>query len=143
MHVASAMVGALALLTLAGCTTDPSVTAPTETTGSEESAEPSVEWFDQALFDKQDAERDVVPEGPDGQPYLQYINAEMTDTSQYKAEGAKKGCFANASISNPWRQTGWITMNEQLKALQESGAISELETRDAQDSDDTQIADID
>ncbi len=34
-------------------------------------------------------------------------------------------------------------MNEQLKALQESGAISELETRDAQDSDDTQIADID
>lgn len=143
MHVASAMVGALALLTLAGCTTDPSVTAPTETAGSEESAEPSVEWFDQALFDKQDAERDVVPEGPEGQPYLQYINAEMVDTSQYKAEGAKKGCFANASISNPWRQTGWITMNEQLKALQESGAISELETRDAQDSDDTQIADID
>ncbi|WP_231919281.1 substrate-binding domain-containing protein [Microterricola viridarii] len=137
------MVGAFALLTLAGCTTDPGVTAPTETTGSEETAAPSVEWFDQALFDKQDAERSVVPEGPDGKPYLQYINAEMVDTSQYKAEGAKKGCFANASISNPWRQTGWITMNEQLKALQESGAISELETRDAQDSDDTQIADID
>ncbi|PPL14795.1 substrate-binding domain-containing protein [Microterricola pindariensis] len=143
MHVVSAMVGAFALLTLAGCTTDPGVTAPTETTGSEETAAPSVEWFDQALFDKQDAERSVVPEGPDGKPYLQYINAEMVDTSQYKAEGAKKGCFANASISNPWRQTGWITMNEQLKALQESGAISELETRDAQDSDDTQIADID
>jgi ribose transport system substrate-binding protein len=34
-------------------------------------------------------------------------------------------------------------MNEQLKSLQEAGAISELETRDAQDSDDTQIADID
>ncbi|KQX05477.1 MULTISPECIES: substrate-binding domain-containing protein [unclassified Leifsonia] len=141
MHVASAMVGALALLTLAGCTTDPSVTAPSDDAAATEEAE--VEWFDQALFDKQDEERGVVPEGPDGQPYLQYINAEMVDTSEYASEGAKKGCFANASISNPWRQTGWITMNEQLKVLQESGAISELETRDARDSDDTQIADID
>ena len=34
-------------------------------------------------------------------------------------------------------------MNQQLKVLQEQGAISEMETRDAQDSDDTQIADID
>ncbi|TFV97037.1 ABC transporter substrate-binding protein [Leifsonia flava] len=135
------MVGALALLTLAGCTTDPSVTAPSDDAAATEEAE--VEWFDQALFDKQDEERGVVPEGPDGQPYLQYINAEMVDTSEFASEGAKKGCFANASISNPWRQTGWITMNEQLKVLQESGAISELETRDAQDSDDTQIADID
>src|SRR5690606_18170400 len=65
------------------------------------------------------------------------------DTSQYASEGAKKVCFANASISNPWRQTGWITMNEQLKVLQDSGVISEMETRDAKDSDDTQIADID
>lgn len=141
MHVASAMVGALALLTLAGCTTDPSVTAPSDDAAATEEAE--VEWFDQALFDKQDAERGVVPEGPDGKPYLQYINAEMVDTGEFASEGAKKGCFANASISNPWRQTGWITMNEQLKVLQDDGAISELETRDAQDSDDTQIADID
>lgn len=34
-------------------------------------------------------------------------------------------------------------MNEQLKVLQAAGAISQMETRDAQDSDDTQIADID
>ncbi|SIO11208.1 monosaccharide ABC transporter substrate-binding protein, CUT2 family [Agromyces cerinus subsp. cerinus] len=138
--VASAMVGALALIALAGCTTDPNVAAPSEDAGATEEA---VEWFDQELYDKQYAERSVVPEGPEGQPWLQYINAEMTDTSAYAATGAKKACFANASISNPWRQTGWITMNEQLKVLQESGAISEMETRDAQDSDDTQIADID
>lgn len=80
---------------------------------------------------------------PDGQPYLQYINPEFVDTSGFASDGAKKVCFANASISNPWRVTGWITMNQQLKVLQESGAISEMETRDAQDSDDTQIADID
>jgi ribose transport system substrate-binding protein len=138
--VASAMVGALALIALAGCTTDPNVAAPSEDAGATEEA---VEWFDQAQYDKQYAERTVVPEGPEGQPWLQYINAEMTDTSAYAATGAKKGCFANASISNPWRQTGWITMNQQLKVLQDAGVISEMETRDAQDSDDTQIADID
>ncbi|WP_026378565.1 substrate-binding domain-containing protein [Agromyces italicus] len=138
--VASAMVGALALLTMAGCTTDPNVAAPTDDAAS---TEESVEWFDQELFDKQDAERDVVPEGPDGEPWLQHINAEMVDTSEFAAEGAKKACFANASISNPWRTTGWITMNQQLEVLQEAGVISEMETRDAQDSDDTQIADID
>ncbi|MDQ2697567.1 MAG: substrate-binding domain-containing protein [Actinomycetota bacterium] len=138
--VASAMVGALALMALAGCTTDPNVAAPSEDAAASEEA---VEWFDQELFDKQDAERGVTPEGPEGQPWLQHINAEMVDTSQYASPGAKKACFANASISNPWRQTGWITMNQQLQVLQEAGAISEMETRDAQDSDDTQIADID
>lgn len=137
--VASAMVGALALITLAGCTTDPNVAAPTDDAATEE----AVEWFDQELYDKQFAERDVIPEGPEDQPWLQYINAEFVDTAQYASAGAKKACFANASISNPWRQTGWITMNQQLQVLQEAGAISEMETRDAQDSDDTQIADID
>ena len=138
--VASAMVGALALITLAGCTTDPNVAAPSEDAAATEDA---VEWFDQELYDKQDAEREVVPEGPEGQPWLQHINAEFVDTAEYTSPGAKKACFANASISNPWRQTGWITMNQQLQVLQEAGAISEMETRDAQDSDDTQIADID
>ncbi|MHA6669188.1 substrate-binding domain-containing protein [Homoserinimonas sp. A447] len=137
-QMAIAIVGAAALFALAGCTTDPSVTAPTEGEETE-----TVEWFDQALFDKQLEEIGTTPEGPADQPYLQYINAEMIDTSQYASEGAKKACFANASISNPWRQTGWITMNEQLKVLQEQGVISEMETRDAQDDDNTQIADID
>jgi len=133
------MVGALALITLAGCTTDPNVAAPTDDAATEE----AVEWFDQELYDKQFAERDVVPEGPEDQPWLQYINAEFVDTAQYASTGAKKACFANASISNPWRQTGWITMNQQLKVLQDEGVISEMETRDAGDDDNTQIADID
>ncbi|MFJ2544520.1 substrate-binding domain-containing protein [Microbacterium sp. NPDC087589] len=141
MKIATAGVALFGLIALAGCTTDPSV-APAESENPEESAE-TTEWFDQELFDKQMEERGVEPQGPADEPYLQHINAEMVDTSEFMSEGAKKACFANASISNPWRQTGWITMNEQLKALQEAGAISEMETRDAQDSDDTQIADID
>ncbi|MGX1586164.1 substrate-binding domain-containing protein [Microbacterium sp. NPDC055502] len=141
MKIATAGVALFGLIALAGCTTDPSV-APAESENPEQAAE-TTEWFDQELFDKQDQERGVEPQGPADEPYLQHINAEMVDTSEFASAGAKKACFANASISNPWRQTGWITMNEQLKALQEAGAISEMETRDAQDSDDTQIADID
>ncbi|PRA79096.1 substrate-binding domain-containing protein [Microbacterium sp. MYb66] len=141
MKIATAGVALFGLIALAGCTTDPSV-APAESENPDETAE-TTEWFDQELFDKQNEERGVDPQGPADEPYLQHINAEMVDTSEFASEGAKKACFANASISNPWRQTGWITMNEQLKALQEAGAISEMETRDAQDSDDTQIADID
>jgi ribose transport system substrate-binding protein len=138
MHVATAIAGAAALFALTGCTTDPSVTSPEETGEAE-----STEWFDQALFDRQAEQLEATPEGPEGEPWLQHIDAEMVDTSEFASEGAKKACFANASIGNPWRQTGWITMNEQLKVLQEEGVISEMETRDAQDSDDTQIADID
>ena len=134
------VLGAGAALALTACTTDPSVTDPAATT------EPEVEevvWFDQALFDKQLAELAATPEGPADQPWLQAINPEWVETTEYARTEPGKVCFANASISNPWRQTGWITMNEQLKVLQSEGVISEMETRDAQDSDDTQIADID
>jgi len=134
-----AMIGAAALLALTGCTTDPTVDEP----GGSDGDADSVEWFDQEVYDRQAAELEATPEGPEGQPWLQYIDPEMIDTAQYASPGPKKACFSNASIGNPWRQTGWITMNEQLKVLQASGAISEMETRDAQDSDDTQIADID
>ncbi|QUL78897.1 MULTISPECIES: substrate-binding domain-containing protein [unclassified Brevibacterium] len=135
------LVGASALIALAGCTTDPSVQPSGEGGGGEE--ESSQEWFDQELYDTQLAQRDIDPQGPEDKPYLQMIDPEMVDTSQFESEGEKKMCFANASISNPWRQTGWITMNEQLKELKDNGVITEMETRDAQDNDDTQISDID
>lgn len=110
---------------------------------SEESPEGEQEWFDQELYDTQFEQRSATFEGDPETPYLQYIDGEMTDTADYKADGAQKACFANASISNPWRQTGWITMNQQLKEMQDKGVISEMETRDAGDDDNTQIADID
>ena len=135
------LVGASALIALAGCTTDPSVQPSGAGGGGEE--ESSQEWFDQELYDTQLAQRDIDPQGPEDKPYLQMIDPEMVDTSQFESAGEKKMCFANASISNPWRQTGWITMNEQLKELKDNGVITEMETRDAQDNDDTQISDID
>ena len=110
--------------------------------GDGDQAKPN-KWFVQADFDKQDEQRSASFEGSPDEPWLQYIDGEMSDTADFKVDGAQKVCFANASISNPWRQTGWITMNEQLKALQDSKVISEMETRDAGDDDNTQIADID
>jgi len=150
---AAAIIGAAAVLlaVLTACSEtsepnagdDPTDTATSETTDEEtEDAGDDTEWFDQALFDEQDGQRSATFEGDPEQPYLQYIDGEMTDTAEFKSSGAKKVCFANASISNPWRQTGWITMNQQLKVLQDSGAISDMETRDAADDDNTQISDI-
>ncbi|NYE37505.1 ribose transport system substrate-binding protein [Nocardioides cavernae] len=148
--VASALL--LGVVATACSTEDPTDTdsgsESSETSAPEESEESPAEggeqeWFDQAVYDEQYEQRSATFEGDPETPYLQYIDGEMTDTSEYKSNKAGKACFANASISNPWRQTGWITMNQQLKALQEEGVISEMETRDAGDDDNTQIADID
>jgi ribose transport system substrate-binding protein len=111
--------------------------------GNDGDKETTSKWFVQADYDKQDEQRSASFEGNPDEPWLQYIDGEMSDTADFKVDGAQKVCFANASISNPWRQTGWITMNEQLKDLQDRDVISEMETRDAGDDDNTQIADID
>lgn len=136
------------------CSTEDPTSGDSGSDSSSESAEPTEgeesegsgdeqEWFDQAVYDEQYEQRSATFEGDPETPYLQYIDGEMTDTSEYTSDKAGKACFANASISNPWRQTGWITMNQQLEALQDKGVISEMETRDAADDDNTQIADID
>jgi ribose transport system substrate-binding protein len=145
MAVASALL--LGVFATSCSTEDPTTDATEETSESpaesEESPESSEEWFDQELYDTQYEQRSATFEGDPEQPWLQYIDGEMTDTAEFRSQGAKKACFANASISNPWRQTGWITMNQQLEVLQDEGVISRMETRDAGDDDNTQIADID
>ena len=142
--IASTSSALLVLAVLAGCSTDdidPADSEASETTS--ETSTPDSEWFVQADFDEQDQQRSATFEGDPAEPWLQYIDGKMTDTSAYKSGGAKKVCFANASVSNPWRQTGYITMQQQLKVLEDDGVISEMEVRDAQDDDNTQLADID
>ncbi|NPC42739.1 substrate-binding domain-containing protein [Nocardioides sp. zg-1230] len=150
MAVASALL--LGVFATSCSTEDPTDSASGTDESSETSESPDAaespeeggeEWFDQAVYDEQYEQRSATFEGDPETPWLQYIDGEMTDTAEYKSNKAGKACFANASISNPWRQTGWITMNQQLKDLQDKGVISEMETRDAGDDDNTQIADID
>ncbi len=143
---AAAMVAALV-----ACGTDDSLDDPpadAESSQGDESEEPDEgdevsEFFSQADMDEQDEQRSATFEGDPATPWLQYIDGPMTDTAEYATQESQKVCFANASISNPWRQTGWITMNQQLEVLVQNKVISEMETRDAGDDDNTQIADID
>lgn len=100
--------------------------------------------LDQAAYDKEDADRTATFEGDPAQPYLQYLpGGEMVDPKPYARTTPGKVCFSNASLSNVWRQTGWITMYEQYKVLKDQGVISDLVMRDAQDDENTQVSDID
>ncbi len=101
------------------------------------------DWFVQADYDEQLAQRDVEPEGDADQPWLQAIDPDWTDTSEFALDGdGNTLCFSNASVSNPWRVTGWITMQQQVEVYQESGEIGEFRVSDAADDDNQQISDI-
>ncbi|TDD97757.1 substrate-binding domain-containing protein [Jiangella asiatica] len=142
---------AAAALMLAACTTDePADTAAPEETAAagdeagaegEEEPEAEGEFFVQADYDRQLAQRDVEPEGPADQPWLQAIEPEYVDTAQYAQDGNTL-CFSNASVSNPWRVTGWITMQQQVEVLRAAGEIGEFRYSDAADDDNQQITDI-
>jgi ribose transport system substrate-binding protein len=126
-------------LVLSACTTDAPDDAA-EGTG----LTPDEEWFDQEEYDAQLAQRDIEPEGDPEQPWLQAIEPEWTDTSEFASDDPENAtvCFSNASVSNPWRVTGFITMEQQVEALQEEGRIGEFRVSDAADDDNQQISDI-
>jgi ribose transport system substrate-binding protein len=129
-------------LALTACTTDtPSEQAPGGGGETEQEQSSDGEWFVQAEYDKQLAQRDEEPQGPVDQPWLQAIEPEMADTAKYKQDG-KTLCFSNASVSNPWRVTGWITMQQQVDVLKKAGEISDFRVSDAADDDNQQISDI-
>ncbi|CAM3201373.1 substrate-binding domain-containing protein [Stackebrandtia soli] len=124
-------------LLLTGCTTD----TPDDTAATDKPAED--DWFVQEDYDRQLAQREIEPEGDPDEPWLQAIEPEWIDTSQFKREGGDATvCFSNASVSNPWRVTGWLTMQEQVEVLKESGDIGEFRVSDAADDDNQQISDI-
>src|SRR3954470_18553389 len=74
------------------------------------------EFFVQADYDKQLAQRDIAPEGPSDKPWEQMLEPEMVDTSEFKAKKASGWnlCFSNAAVDNPWRQVGWTTMQQEV-----------------------------
>ncbi|MFB8230494.1 substrate-binding domain-containing protein [Cellulosimicrobium sp. NPDC055967] len=153
MRRTRALLAGAAVATLfltAACTTDAPTdpgeggeTSAEESPADEESGGADSEWFVQADFDRQLAQREVVPEGPADQPWLQAIEPEYVDTAEYASEGGGKTlCFSNASVSNPWRVTGFITMQQQVDVLTEEGVIGEFRVSDAADDDNKQISDI-
>jgi len=147
-------------LALTACTTDaPSETdtpdAPAATQDADTDADdaatdagdgegtPEGEFFVRADYERELAQRDVEPEGDPATPWLQMIEpGEMVDTSEFVSEGPNTLCFSNASVSNPWRVTGWTTMQQQVEVLEEEGVIGEFRVADAGDDDNKQISDI-
>jgi len=99
------------------------------------------EFFVQADYDKQLAQRDIEPEGPSDKPWEQMLEPEMVDTTKFKAKNASGWnlCFSNAAVDNPWRQVGWKTMQAEVKLHKE---IANFKAVDAEAKDDKQISDI-
>ena len=108
----------------------------------EASPETTNPFYDQAEFDRQLALQDIAPSGPADQPWLQMIDPDMIDTTAYQAKtpGDWTLCFSNAGNDNAWRQTGFITMQQEVKLHPE---IGEFIVADAGSDDAAQIAGID
>ncbi|WP_100444012.1 substrate-binding domain-containing protein [Glycomyces xiaoerkulensis] len=140
-RLAVASAAALGLLLATACTTDEIDDPDTQETAAGE--EGGDDWFVQADYERQLEQREIEPEGDPAEPWLQAIDPDWVDTSEFALEGGDATvCFSNASVSNPWRVTGWITMQQQVEVLQDQGLIGEFRSSDAADDDDQQISDI-
>jgi len=97
------------------------------------------EWFDEEEFEAQMAWREMEPEGPEGEPWVQYIDADFRDTSEWATDGPWEVCFSNAAVDNPWRVVGWTTMQAEVELHDD---IANFTAVDAGGSDESQISDI-
>jgi ribose transport system substrate-binding protein len=100
------------------------------------------DFFDREQMETELAQRDIEPEdfGAGDDPWVQAIEPELVDTSEYKTPGPWNVCFSNAAVDNPWRVVGWQTMQAQVEALGDE--IADFTAVDAEASDDKQISDI-
>ena len=100
------------------------------------------DFFDREQMETELAQRDIEPEdfGAGDDPWVQAIEPELVDTSEFKTPGPWNICFSNAAVDNPWRVVGWQTMQDQVEALGDE--IADFNAVDAEASDDKQISDI-
>src|SRR5215208_1158836 len=99
------------VLFVGACGTDESDTAGNEEqpAGQEETKSNTgeqSEFFVKEDFERQLAQREATPEGPEDKPWEQAIEPEMADTSEFKSSknSGYNICFSNAAVDNPWRQ---------------------------------------
>ena len=104
-----------------------------------EAAAVAEQFFSQEDLDNSVRLIGVTPEGPEGQPWLQYLEPTFVDTAQYAKEGPYTFCFSNAGVNNPWRVVGYNTMQAEVEQHPE---IEEWIHVDAEGSDEKQISDI-
>jgi len=104
-----------------------------------EAAEVAAEFFSQEQYDRSMRQMTMEAEGPADQPWVQVLDPEMNDTSEWAKEGPYTFCFSNAGVNNPWRVVGWTTMQAEVDLHPE---IEEFIHVDAEGSDEKQISDI-
>jgi len=104
-----------------------------------EAAAVATEFFSQEDLDNSIRLISVTPEGPEGEPWNQYLEPNFIDTTQYAKEGPYTFCFSNAGVNNPWRVVGYTTMQAEVDLHPE---IEEFIHVDAEGNDEKQIADI-
>lgn len=102
---------------------------------------PKSEFFVQEDYEKQLAQREATPEGPEGKPWEQAIEPEMRSTSEFKSDKSSgyELCFSNAANNNGWRQVGYKVMRAEVDTHDE---ISKFTVLDAEGKDEKQISDI-
>lgn len=98
------------------------------------------QFFDQQEYERQIGLRDAEPEGSAEEPWIQSLEPEMVDTSEYETEGPWNICFSNAAVDNPWRQVGFKTMQAEVDL--QGDAIGDFRAVDAEAQDEKQISDI-
>jgi ribose transport system substrate-binding protein len=82
---------------------------------------------------------EMEAEGPADQPWIQAIEPEYVETTQYAKPGPWTVCFSNAGVNNPWRVVGYTTMLAQVDLQPSIGRFIHI---DAEGSDNKQISDI-
>lgn len=121
---------------------EPAAEEPAASTGAGlgmEAAAVAEQFFSQEDLDNSIRLLSAEPMGPEGQPWLQYLEEHPVDTSEYAKEGPYTFCFSNAGVNNPWRVVGYNTMQAEVELHPE---IEEWIHVDAEGSDEKQISDI-
>ena len=118
---------------------EPAVEEPVAAGLESDAAEVKSEFFSQEQYDRSMRQMTLTAEGPEGEPWLQYLEAEFVDTSAYAKDGPYTFCFSNAGVNNPWRVVGYNTMLAEVDLHPE---IEEFIHVDAEGSDEKQISDI-
>ena len=107
-----------------------------------EAAKVAPQYFVQEEYEKSLAFMDADPINPEDPIYLQYLEENPVDTTEYKKDPPYNVCFSNAGVNNPWRVVGYVTMREQVEQLRDEGLVKNFIHVDAQGKDEKQIADI-
>lgn len=104
-----------------------------------EAAAVAEQFFSQADLENSIALMDAAPMGPEGQPWVQYLEDNFVETTEFAKEGPYTFCFSNAGVNNPWRVVGYTNMTEEVALHPE---IEEWIHVDAEGNDEKQISDI-